>query len=407
MDDKTRTSRTSPLDRRPSGAALVLTLLGVLFSAGLSGCKSEEPRPAETTTQAPAKAPAPLPPGVDAKLLDSMLEVAKACNLHPTSGQAECRGGELQRLIVSVRKGGHAAEALPTLVHALSHEDPKVQAVAASVIGSTLRTQLVAGEGKPATVSQGQADALLKAVETLPESLARQVVPAAVHASMLSDRSSALFELLERERRPQVLTTAYRYLMTHGRLGVFDRVKKLAESPNPAFVLAALESPRYMRSWSDEEREAICPWAKGLLEHENPAISGNAASVLGNCSGSYIDALLETGEKLLRDKQFSITYVAAFRDLCSPQRRDRPDGASEQQCDRSRRLLEKVVGTSAVGGRVRAMSLNAVAFQWPDPKSLQLAKRYTDDADTHLAKAATQTVQRLEGRVGAASAKKK
>jgi hypothetical protein len=222
-----------------------------------------------------------------------------------------------------------------------------------------------------------------------------QVIPAATHALMLSDQAHLLYEALEKDVAIQIKTMAYRYMMVYGRLSAFEKVRALGKDPGAAIVLAAVESPRNMQNWTKEEQTAICPWAAGMLDDARPPVAGNAAAVLGNCAGRELDALLDRVAAVLKTNQFSYLHATALRDICGDLRKTRPEGASDAQCERVRKLQLEAAGDVDLEGRVRAMALSTMAHTWPDEQSYKAADKLTKDKDPGLSQAAQQIVTRL------------
>jgi hypothetical protein len=277
-----------------------------------------------------------------------------------------------------------------------------MQTVAANLLYSALRSTL-GPDVKVGDVSAKDATDLLTATLALPKPLARQALPAAVHASMLANQSDALYVALEKLQDPQLRAVAVRNYMVYGRLTAFKKVQELAKDDTSHLAPAAVESPQNMLAWTAEEQAAICPWATGLLTDTRPLIAGKAASLLSSCSGEFIDKLLESGERSLAANKFAVSELAGYRDLCSANRRGRQSAATEQQCARCRKLLEKVTETKSVDQQARSMALSSLAYQWPDDRTVQLAKRLEKSPEASLADAARRTLQRIEQRKAMAS----
>jgi hypothetical protein len=141
-----------------------------------------------------------------------------------------------------------------------------------------------------------------------------------------------------------------------------------------------------------------------VLVRPTPPVAAKAASVISNCSGEWVDRLLEYGEKALADKSLSVTHLSAFRDLCAPHHVQRETGPSDTQCKRSRALLEKTTGSTTLDEQLRSTALTSLAYQWPDEGTLKLAERLGKAKEKSLAEIARRTAERLEQR-GAASTK--
>lgn len=367
--------------------ALCLLLLGCT-------CSRKEEQPEKPAPAAPKKPE--LPADVDEDLLSALKEAAKTCTVATARQRITCNGGDKNALVLSFNKGERdRKKALPTFVHALQSKDEKLQALAAVVLYASFRTGL-GPEAKKGTVKPATASALLDAALALPDSMAMQVIPAATHASTLAGKTDELTKALTQDVSIQVRTMAYRYLMVYGRLKAFETIRQLGSDPGAAVVLAAIESPRNMRDWTVEEQEAICPWAAGFLEDSRAPVAGNAMAVVSNCTGKELDQLLDRMDKTLKDKQFSFIHATALRDVCGSARERRESGATDEQCERVRRVQEKVVKDDDIQGRVRAMCLSSLAYTWPDEKSLKIARSLDGSDEADLARTAGQVVTRLE-----------
>ncbi|HEX6764455.1 MAG TPA: hypothetical protein VF103_03235, partial [Polyangiaceae bacterium] len=239
------------------------------------------------------------------------------------------------------------------------------------------------------------AQALLSAVLALGPAQLRQALPAAVHATMLSGQPAGLYTALDKTVPAEARPIGYRYLMTHGRLQAFDKVKELAKDKETTIVLAALENPRSMNAWTEQEQSAICPWAVGFLEDPRPVVVSKAAGVLTSCGGAHVDKLLDMVEQALKAKTLFTAKISAFRDLCLVRQRTNETGPTEAQCNRARKLLEQAVDNKSLDGQARGMALVALAHQWPDNKTLTLAKRYEKSSEKALAEHAGRVIQRI------------
>lgn len=381
--------------------ALSVILLG-LFSAGCK-CGRDDEQPAEKPQPVPEK-PA-LPPNVDTGLLDALKAAALGCKAAVGQARIDCQGGEKNALVLSFNKEERKRiPSLPTFVYALNLPDDNIKAVAAAVLYASFRTTL-GDEAKEGAVSNQLAQDLLRASLALPDSAAMQAIPAATHAILLSKQNQLLYDALDKDVTIQVRTMAYRYMMVYGRLPTFEKIRELGKDPGAALVLAAIESPRNMPNWTKEEQEAICPWARTLLDDARPPVAGNAAAVLGNCAGEDLDALLDRVAKALKENQFTYLHATALRDICGEARKARPVAASDAQCERVRKLQTDAARDTDLEGRVRAMALSTMAHTWPDVQTHDVAKKLANDESVDLARSAQQIVTRLSKQIEAQSKK--
>jgi hypothetical protein len=388
-----------------NNAIRTVTMVVVTLAGAASGCgKATKSKQALPTPSASSSAAVALAPRVDAALLSLLAGMAKTCKVEVKEGAVHCAQGEQRQLVgefVSNQRRRNGAVA--TFAAALADKEVPLRAVAASVLQSAFRSPW-GTDPSSLTVDATDAEKLLTTTLALPEALARRAVPAAVHASMLAGRSEALYAALDKSPDSEVRLIATRYLLTHGRLAGLPRIQALAKEPSSAVVLAALESPRNMYSWSAAEQAAICPWAASFVSDQRPAVAAKAASVLSSCNGEWVDRLIDYGEKAVAEKTLGAMQLGAYRDLCAPHHTGRETGPTAAQCKRSRALLEKAVNSTALDEQVRSAALTSLAYQWPDNGALKLARQLSKAKEKTLAEVARRTVERLERR-GAASTK--
>lgn len=387
--------------RARSTASQLLLLFAVLLGLFSTGCKCGRDDQKPAVEPAPVAAKPALPPNVDPDLLEALKAAALGCKVVDGQARIDCQGGEKNALVLSFnREEQKRIESLPTFTYALTSPDEKLKALAAAVLYASFRTSL-GSEAKEGAVSKKVAQDLLQASLALPDSAAMQAIPAATHAVMLSNQNQLLYDALEKDVAIQVKTMAYRYMMVYGRLPTFEKIREFGKDPGAAIVLSAIESPRNMPDWTKEEQDAICPWARTLLDDPRPPVAGNAAAVLGNCAGEDLDMLLDRVSKVLKENQFSFLHATALRDVCGDARKSRPQAASDAQCERVRKLQADAARDSDLEGRVRAMALSTMAHTWPDAQSHDVAKKLVKDEDSELARAAQQIVTRLSAQIKA------
>jgi hypothetical protein len=375
--------------------ALVFTAIGV-GGVSLSACGQKK----KTVTSAPSASAQPpgLPANVDAELLKQLTDISHACKVDVVEGNVTCPQGENRRLISEfVANQRSRITAVATLAHALADSSPALQVATANLLNGAFRSPW-GPDLKAGAVPALEAKALLAAALKAPKALARQAVPAAVLAATLAGQTDELFAALDRSDQTELRPLGYRYVMTHGRLGVFGKVQQLVKDNNSALSFAALEAPHNMYGWTQTEKAAICPWATDLLKDPRPNVATRAAGLLSSCGGEFVDALLERGEKALKGGQFNAGELGAFRDLCSAANLREAGGATEKQCERNRGLLNDVVEAKKLDSQTRSMALASLAYQWPDDKTLKLAQSLLKDSDKSLAEHADRTVKRLEQR---------
>jgi hypothetical protein len=371
----------------------------LLSALTLVACTKKKEADTEAAASASAAAVAPAVPGGDPAIVVELQKLAESCEVAVETSAVRCKERELRKYVRDLTKSAKTrTEALSTLAKALLAEDKKLVSVTANILYDGYRASF-GSNAAPGSVSKEDALALIEALPKLDRPQALQVVPAAVHASMLSEQADALFAAVEQSKHAKLPSVAYRYVMTYGRMQVFPKVQELGKSKDVDSVLAAIESPRGMQNWTPEEQALVCPWAEGFLTHDRAAVGARAAGLLANCSGEFIDRLLSVGEGLVRDKKITRVQLSAYRDLCSPRRERQPGGGDDAQCERNRKMLSDVVASKDLDEKARAMALSAVSYQWPDEQTLKLAKRFENAPEEQLKQRAVETVKRIERRL--------
>lgn len=365
------------------------TALGLTFA---TACKSRSERLAGTTTSATASRAQALR-HIDRDLYQELSRIASSCEIDDRQSMVACARGDQRKLIFDFASNKRSRiSSLPTLTAALKDPSPGMRTVGATVFSGAFRSAW--GELKPGAVSADDARELLSAVRTLPKAQSEQVLPAAVHAAMLSAQSQLLFELLPQLSDGSLRATAVASLMTYGRLGAFPKVQELATDSNELVALAAVDSPSRMPSWTDSEQNSICRWSAELLKDPRSKIAVKAASLLEQCAGQAIDELLAQREKALRGGSFRFDDLTGLRGLCVAARQ-RAAGPTDAQCRRARALLEQVVESPRLDEQVRGSALASLAYQWPDQATLALAQRLQQSTPGVLHEVAHRTFQRL------------
>lgn len=380
-----------------------------LGSGSLQACQRKEKAPAPVASASSvAKA---LPPRVDDELLGLLKTISTACTIDPAEGSVTCAQGENRRLTTLFASGKRKRPAaIATLAFALTDASPALQTAAANLLNTAFRAPWT-DDVTVGAVDAADARALLQAALAAPKPLARQAVPGAVNAAFLAGIGDEVFTVLDKSDPAELRPLGYRYVMTHGRMAAFAKVQELAKDPNPAVSLAVLEAPRNMFSWTEPEKAAICPWAAELSKDTRPAVATRAAGLLGSCSGEFVDLLLDRGEKSLKAGELKAGDLSPYRDLCSPASKRHLAPASEAQCERNRKLLTGIIAAKKLESQTRGLALVSLAYQWPDDKTLTLARSLQKNADKELVERANSTVKRLEERKatkkGAAAAEPK
>jgi hypothetical protein len=360
----------------------------------LGACKRAAPSPAPVASASNAPAAAAK---LDLELLELLKGLSTACKVDAAEGSLSCPQGENRRLTTDFASNKRKRPpAIATLAAALSDANPALQTVTANLLNTAFRAPWA--DATVGMVEAADARALLQAALAVPKPLARQALPAAVNAGFLAGIADEVYAALDKADPAELRPLGYRYVMTHGRLAAFAKVQELVKDPSPALAFAALDAPRNMFDWNEAEKAAICPWAATLTKEAPPTVGARAASLLSSCGGEFVDQLLERGEKSLKAGELKTSELAPYRDLCSAAGLRQPGAATDAQCERNRKLLTSIIAAKKLDSQTRSLALVSVAYQWPDDKTLKLAKSLQKDADKAVAERANATVKRLEER---------
>lgn len=329
-------------------------------------------------------------------LFGELAAIVEKCNVNVNEASVSCSKDEARKFADDFSTGRRSrADAVRTFALALGSSEPKMRAVAASVLHSGFRSSWGA-DRKVGDVKGEDAEALLKVIFTLPKTYVRRALPAAVHASMLADRSAALYAVLDQAKEPEVAGIGYRYVMAHGRLAAFPKIQEVGKSQETRVALSAIEATQNMDKWSEEEQAAICPWATQFLTDTRSAIAARASSAISNCGGKYLDEILAAGEKALKENNFPSSRLSGLRALCTPARKSQANPPTEAQCERTRVLLEKVVQAPKLEIGTRSSALVALTNQWGDARTIAFVKRLQAAKPEGLTEQLKTALRRLE-----------
>ncbi len=386
--------------------SLVVGLGLAAASASLAGCKKSTPSAtpagsASSAAQAPQVDPTP-PAGADPDLYQALGKVVENCNVNVNEATASCPGEEARKLGEEFSSGKRSgAAAVKTFALLLESKNEKLRAATASVMHTGLRNGFGA-DAKVGDVKAEDAQALLKSVFELPKPYVRRALPATVHAAVLANQLEPLYAKLDPTKDADAAGVGIRYLMTHGRLTTFPKVQEYAKAGETRLALSGIEAAQNMDKWTDEEQKVICPWTTEFLSDKRPSVAARAATTLNNCSGEFLDQVLSSGEKALKDGEFSSARLSGLRMLCAPSRRAQPNAPTDAQCERTRNLLEKVIQTPKVEVSTRSSALVALTNLWNDPRSVAFVKKLQAGKDEGLTDQLKTALRRLERKQDAA-----
>jgi len=372
---------------------LALGISGILLAA--PACDRRKRADPTALGAARTAGPALLPRAADPVLYGELTRLVERCRFDLAVNRLACPGDEARALSAHyTARRRSRVDAVPTFTAALSADDPRLQAAAAHVLHLGFRESW-GPELKPGALGSEEAKRFLDVVLRLPLPRARHALPAAVHAAVLGGQAEGLFRALERAASEELRVIGYRYVLTHGRLGVLPKLRDVARQASTPVVLAALQGTEHLQRWTAEEQSAICAWAAEFLSDRRPSIVSRTASVLRRCGGSHLDPLIDAVERSLRSGKLTLALLSGVRDLCTDRVRSGPRPPSAAQCERVRALLERVVLAETLGSYVRATALLALAETWPDGRTAELARPFEQLEDERLREASRSVARRV------------
>ena len=156
-----------------------------------------------------------------------------------------------------------------------------------------------------------------------------------------------------------------------------------------------------MHQETSSEKVRFCPWAESYLQHESLQVAASAGRVMLKCEGSYIDRLLDEGQRRVGDGSFDKPFSELFKDLCFElMALLTPKPASDAQCERNFRFLREVVDNDRVSSEVRGLSLWNIYHQRRDRKTLELMEKYENHSDPEVSSRASAAADSLRDNYG-------
>lgn len=382
--------------------------LPIVAAAALFGCdngKTEEtPKAAAMPTEKAAddagsaeagdpsdEAPVePAGPKADPELLSAIDGVISNCSVDAKGGSLnECKAEEFKNLRTKVKEDENSLE---TLAVVLGDADPNKVFVAASLMMNEFRTLGEAPEVDP-VVAKALVDGFAK---TSGYTAARAAPTVSMAATASGDDAvmAAMFKAADDNENENATAAAYRYAMRYGGTRAFPKIKDKAEGDAPRLAAAAVQSYREVHDASTQLSETVCPWARGLLEHEDKQVRQQAGWVAIRCGGESIDRLLEVGEERLENHEFSRDDYMVYRDICFSFMGEDTAG-SEEQCNRNYAFLQKAVDDSKLESSDRSLALFAIYYQRRDDATKKLAKKYAKSKDPEIKERANEILESL------------
>ncbi len=351
---------------------------GAAGDAGAEGGITEEPSAGASLKQNP-------------QVVEHLKKLADGCTVSIDSASVySCKNKEDSAFYDWIR-ANRPKDLYETYASVISGTDMKSRAVAISQANNTFST--LDKDMKKANATKPVANAFLDALAK-DDSYAVRLATPATNLAMLAGVKDRLIKVTDGLANTPARNNSYRAFMEFGRLDGFDKLKEVAK--NKDFTVAALAAPRNMYEWTGPEKAAICPWAKSFLGEAALPVAAEAGYDVIKCKGEYVDALLDEGEKRLKNKQFDEPFAMVFREVCF----EFISGVTGQagrdpQCKRNYEFLEKVTNDESVKPEVRGRSLWNIYYQRRDKESLALMRKYEKHKNPEISKRAKEAIQSL------------
>jgi hypothetical protein len=278
----------------------------------------------------------------DKELIASIDAIIANCDVDLRYGSLKnCKNNEKQSYD-KLSKAKGPALVIPALAAKWAGADAKTSAAVAGLMYEA-KNDFSAISKNPESIPDAAVDSLIDSLSKEKEYRAFYATQLITNLATLKKKEAALYKAVESHPEVAIQTEAFGNLMKYGRLRVFDKIKQLAESAPEKYVRsAALHAPQNMYKYTDEETNAVCPWAKGYLENAESSVASNAAKVLVlRCKGPYIDAVLDKAEALQKENKLKGSpYVGALTNFtfsCGTFLGSGPTG-TEAQCKRKEAL---------------------------------------------------------------------
>lgn len=291
-------------------------------------------------------------------------------------------------------------EALETLLWGLDHEHEQTRALSAWLIQANISPKhLEVLLEQPPTHEQRQLSAALLMALARHDSSDQGThlwAAAAVHLGELTRQDELVGSTLSALKDEQTRANAIKALMRFGRTRAFELVKAQAQDKSqPAFVRAALDAPMLMPSWSDQERELVCPWYLTFLPDLSRDYTERPAQAMRRCGGVYLDHLLNELAQRVTARSFDRPFSFAIRQLVTERPTDKLLIPSAKQLERARALLEQAAKDEQLDAGARAFAMSTLTQRWPDQQTERMLKQLTLSPDPKLADEARDGIKLL------------
>ncbi|MBX3225757.1 MAG: hypothetical protein KIT84_30730 [Labilithrix sp.] len=354
---------------------------------GTAGAAGSASAASSTTAAAPAQ--------LDPTLVEHVKAHVEKCTVNVEQGQAySCKDKVTEAMAAYVREKKPEGFASTLIALVQKKDDEKTSAAAVALLSEQFDN--LGEEGKRKNASAAVTTSALAMLKENAGNRATRLAPAVAQLATLSGSFDDLYAAVDAHPVKEARDNAYRNLLVFGRLKTLPKLKEVAEKKSE-HAAAALDAPRKpMTKWTDEERGAICAWAKGYLADKSLTTASVAANDMILCKGEYIDALLAEAETRLKNKEFKDPFAIVMREPCFQIVQDlTAKAAGEAQCEAVYTFLEKVANDASAEDSVRGLALWNIYYQRRDEKTLKLMRKYEKHPNAEVAKRAKEAIASL------------
>jgi hypothetical protein len=355
-------------------------------------CGKADATEKKVATAPSASASTGLSADVDAKLLNSIKEIATTCQIDVRRSMVVCEHTKLDVLVEQIAQGARSqSKSLPTVAFALAQADEKLMTVAAEFLNLAFRVPIAEKDRTP--TSKTTALSLINTVAKLPANQALHAAPTAVYAAFEAGTENELYAAVDKHPYQRLASQAYRYLMAAGGMRAWSKVQQLVKSDQLDRVTAGLDAPSLMREKTPEQRAQICDWYKSLVTDPRPTVVTRASGYLMVCGPTYIEQLLVADEALIAESASTRFALGHYSQMC--QGVVAASGPTPEQCARFRKLLTAIVTEHRFDASTRAEAITLLAANFTDKEMLAFLKKYVTDKQPLVARTASVATKQI------------
>ncbi|MFO0734641.1 MAG: hypothetical protein U0270_02115 [Labilithrix sp.] len=332
-------------------------------------------------------------PAADAVIVEHVKAHAEGCTVSVEQGQAySCKAGITDAMTKYVRESKPPAFALTLAGLIRKKEDAKMSATAVALLNEEL--DYLGEDGKRANATPAAVKEVLAALKENAGNRAARIATPASQLATLAGSFDELYSVADAHPTKEARDNVYRNLLVFGRVKAFPKLKLVAAKPEHRS--AALDAVPRMAKATDEEKAAVCPWAKTHLADADLEIAAKAGQDMIFCRDEYIDALLAEAESRLKNKQYKDPFAMVMREPCFEFiKLVTPKAGAAKQCDAVYVFLEKAANDPTVDDATRGMALWNIYYQRRDKQTLDLMRKYENHPNKEISKRAKEAIASL------------